>query len=59
MIRMWGEQLNFELYYGFVHKSTYYHNNVRQLQIMQSPITGTEVHQYMVPEYKIREEIST
>ena len=51
-------QLLFGLYYDFVCKSTCYCKNVRQIQIILTPITGTEVHQYMVPEYNIREEIS-
>ena len=31
---------------------------MRKIQIMPTLITGSEVHQYMVPEYNIKEEIS-
>ena len=58
MIIMWGEQLLFGLYYDFLYKYTYYCNKVIQPHRIYTPITGIEVHQYMVPKYNIREEIS-
>ena len=58
MIRMWGEQLLFGLYYTFLYYYNQYCNNVRKIQTMWNTITGTEVHQYIVPKYNNREEIS-
>ena len=49
----------FDLYYDFVCKYTYYCNNMRQINRIQTPITGTVFQQYIITEYDIRTEIST
>ena len=54
-----GYQLLFYLYYYIACKYTYYCNNMTVIQIIYTNITGTEVHQCMVPEYNISVEICT
>ena len=54
MIKIWGEQLLFDLYYDIAYKYIYYFKKMRQIQTIKNPITGTEVHQYTVHEYNTR-----